>query len=176
MSVPPPPVPRKYIPKNAPGGVAAAAGVEVKDAAAAKAIQEPSRSKSERESEGAPAARTSSGPKVSTASRPEALVAPTRDETANLKLTIAELLRENEMLQKRLASFLQEGVAEGESAELCLYDNMPVSMLIARIKRLEMALALEAVERDELETRVTAQGRVIARLQAQLPAPGASTH
>jgi hypothetical protein len=58
-------------------------------------------------------------------------------------------------------------VAAGLVSEV-LNERSPPSLLLARIRRLELALKLEAMERDDVETKVHVQQRMIAYLLKRL--------
>lgn len=50
-----------------------------------------------------------------------------------------------------------------------LDESSPPSLLVARIRRLELALQIESMERDELETKCGVQNKVIAQLLKKIP-------
>lgn len=98
------------------------------------------------------------------------------EELAAAKLAIEELTRENNMLATRVAEFFapsssgHHGDNDDEPVGVTL--TSPPALLMARIKRLEMALQLEAIAREELETRCAAQDKLLIALIEQLEGLG----
>jgi hypothetical protein len=87
---------------------------------------------------------------------------------------VTELLRENAVLQRRIAAFMsvtEEGACDSlEGSAGIQLELLPPAILASRVRRLEAALQLEALERDDLELKVEAQRRVIAALTAKVGA------
>ena len=89
---------------------------------------------------------------------------------AHQQAAIDELTRENNLLAARVADFFSP---DGDQQDPIGVDvSSPPPLLMARIKRLEMALQLEAIAREELETRCAAQDRLVSSLIDQLETAG----
>ena len=96
-------------------------------------------------------------------------------EADSLSIQLSELVRENRMNAARLSAFYSPSVANvgGEGSDpagttgICTAET-PVSLLLARIQRLEMALQLESIQREELETKNQAQLVEIALLTKRI--------
>ena len=178
MSVPPPPPPLRYVSKQA----------VPKPISQAAATQPAAPSKPTETGNGTQAPQGEPQPKRTlqlSSSNSAAPVPPTnstagttnssivdRQEIQRLEQQLehqlsiaAELARENALLQKRVASFMTESSRDEPSGMA----SWPPQLLVARIRRLEAALQLEALERDELETKCEAQNRALAKLAARLP-------
>ncbi|ESL09879.1 hypothetical protein TRSC58_02396 [Trypanosoma rangeli SC58] len=87
-------------------------------------------------------------------------------QVAQLRQLVQDLTAENAVLQQRMRVLMEGEAHDGAVPGLLTAPASPeeTEALLLRVRRLEAALKVEAMEREALETRLQAQEQVLTRL------------